>query len=78
MCMVRRMLSMLQDQEKLDKLSIVFCPEELNVAERETIAELEIEHFVEKPFSGELIDVMMEALNISPIPIFDEIDLDQD
>ena len=72
-----RMLSMLKDQEKLDKLAVVFVPEELTTQDRYTVAELEIENFAEKPFEpNALIEVMMSALNISPIPKLEDIPLD--
>ena len=65
-----RMLSMLRDQEKLDKLGVVFIPEELSEADRYTVAELEISHYAEKPFSKpeEFISTIMAALNAPPIP----------
>ena len=70
-----RMLSMLKDQEKLDKLGVVFLPEELTESDRYAIAELEIEHYAEKPFNQpeEFISTIMAALNVPPIPEFDDL-----
>ena len=70
-----RMLAMLKDQEKLDKLAVVFIPEELSLIDRETIADLEIENYAEKPFNNpdELIQAMISALNVPLPPVIDEI-----
>ncbi len=69
-----RMLSMLKDQEKLDDLAVVFIPEELSESDRHTVADLEIEHYLEKPFSDpeEFISAIMAALNVPPIPDMNE------
>ena len=74
-----RMLSMLRDQEKLDKLGVVFVPDELSEADRYSVAELEIEHYLEKPFANpeEFIETVMAALNVPPIPHLND-DLEQD
>ena len=75
-----RMLSMLRDQEKLDKFGIVFVPDEdLSEADRHAVAELEIEHYLEKPYQNpeEFIQTVMAALNVPPIPHLND-DLEQD
>ncbi len=71
-----RMLAMLNDQEKLSKLGVVFCPEELSVEDRGTLGELGIEHYAEKPYTGALVETAMNALNIKPLPEIE--DLEQD
>ena len=70
-----RMLTMLKDQEKLDKLAVVLLPEELTEADRYAVAELEIEHYAEKPFNKpeEFISTIMAALNVPPIPFLDDL-----
>ena len=70
-----RMLSMLKDQEKFDDLAVILLPEELTEADRYAVAELEIEHYAEKPFNkpDELISTMMAALNVPPVPVFDDL-----
>jgi len=74
-----RMLSMLKDQEKLDNMGVIFIPdEELSESDRHAVADLEIEHYLEKPFANaeEFIQTVMAALNAPTIPTFDD-DLDQ-
>ena len=73
-----RMLSMLKEQEKLDDMAVIFVPNELDAAERYALAELEIEHYAEKPFENpnEFIDTVMAALNISQIPASNNLILD--
>lgn len=73
-----RMISMLKDMEKLEKLSVIFIPEEMSEIDRNTLVELKIEHYAEKPFNKpeEFISTIMSALNVPQIPVFD--DLPQD
>lgn len=68
-----RMLSMLEDRGKLDNLPTVFLPDELTIEERYKVAELGIEFFAEKPLQAKsFVESAMQALNVPPIPIFDE------
>lgn len=73
-----RMLSMLKEQEKLNEMGVIFVPNELDMAERYALAELEIEHYAEKPFENpnEFIETIMSALNISPISEHNSLILD--
>ena len=69
-----RMLNMLRDKNQLARLPVVFVPDdEIELEDRYQIAELGIEHFAEKPFhSHALIESMMAALNVPPIPMSEE------
>ena len=68
-----RMLEMLQSRDQLEKLPVVFVPENLEMEDRYKIAELGIEHYAEKPFrANDLVKTMLDALNVPPPPIFEE------
>ena len=68
-----RMIAMVKDKEGYADIPVVFIPDELSAEERYQIVELGIEHFIEKPFKpNEPIEVMMTALNVPPVPMFDD------
>lgn len=73
-----RMLDLLNDKEQLEKLSVVFMPDDLNVEERHRIAELGIEFFAERNiFQPEWFgEICMDALNLKPPPEFDDLSPD--
>ena len=68
-----RMLGMLESRGKLETLPVIFFPDDLKIEERHQIVDFGIEFFAEKPLRPrDFIETTMQALNVSPIPIFDD------